>query len=114
MTPRPAWWQASTKQLEVLGRTEAAGRREEAEHLVAPRARERMLHHRQQLDVREAQVLHVRHEPVGQLAVGQEPVALLRHARPRAEVHLVDRHRPIAASSPRSRRVAIHSSSRHW
>ena len=50
-----------------------------------------MLHHRQQLDVREAHLLHVRHEPVRQLAVGQEAVALLRHARPRSEVHLVDR-----------------------
>ncbi len=29
-----------------------------------------MLHHRQQLDVREAHLLHVRHEPLGHLAIG--------------------------------------------
>ena len=57
------------EELEVVGRAEAAGRREEADHLVAPRAGERMLHHRQQLDVREAHVLHVGHEPVGHLAI---------------------------------------------
>ena len=44
------------ERLEILGRAEAAGRREEADHLIAPRAGERMLHHRQQLDVREAQL----------------------------------------------------------
>ena len=65
------------EQLEILRRAEPAGRREEPEHLVAPRSGERMLHHRQQLDVREAHLLHVRHEPRGQLAVGEEPVALL-------------------------------------
>ena len=83
------------EQLEVLRRAEAAGRREEPEHLVAPGSRERMLHHRQQLDVREAHLLHVRHEPVRQLGVGEKPVAFLGHARPRAEMHFVDRHRPI-------------------
>ena len=50
------------EELEILGRAEAAGRREEADHLVAPRSGERMLHHRQQLDVREAHVVHVRHQ----------------------------------------------------
>ena len=44
------------------------------------------------------ELLHVRHELVGQLAIGQEAVALLGHARPRAEVHFVDRHRPRRAS----------------
>ena len=91
----PAWWHASTKNLKSSGGPKRLGRREEAEHLVAPRSGERMLHHRQQLDVREAQLLHVRHEAIGELAVGEEAVALFRHARPRAEVHFVDRHRPI-------------------
>ncbi len=42
------------EELEVLGRAEAARRREEPRHLVAPRPGERVLHHRQQLDVGEA------------------------------------------------------------
>ena len=40
------------ERLELARRAEAAGRRIEAGHLVSPRSRERMLHHRQQLDVR--------------------------------------------------------------
>ncbi len=98
------------EQLEILGRTEARGRREEAEHLVAPRPRERMLHHRQQLDVGEAHLLDVRHQPVRHLAVGQEAVAFLRHARPRSEVHLVGGHRPVeprALRRPRGHPVAV-------
>jgi hypothetical protein len=54
-----------------------------------------MLHHRQQLDVREAHLLHVRHQAVRQLAVGQEAVALFRHPRPRSEMHFVGGHRAI-------------------
>ena len=85
---------------EVFGRAEPAGRREEAEHLVAPRSRKRMLHDRQQLDVREPELLHVGNEPRGELAIGEKAVAVLRHASPRAEVHLVSRQRPVAASRP--------------
>ena len=40
--------------LEIVGRAEARGGREIADHLVAPRAGERMLHDGQQLDVRVA------------------------------------------------------------
>jgi hypothetical protein len=70
----------------------AVGRhgREVARHLVAPRARERMGHHRQQLHVGEAHVVHVGRELVGELEVGERAI-LVRIAPPRAEVHLVDR-----------------------
>ena len=54
---------------EIVGRAEARGGREVADHLVAPRTRERMLHDRQQLDVRVAHALHVLHQLDGQLAV---------------------------------------------
>jgi hypothetical protein len=77
------------EQLEVFGRAESRGRREEPEHLVAPRSGERVLHHRQQLEVREAHRLHVRHEAVRHLAIRQEAIALFRHARPRSQVHFV-------------------------
>ena len=78
---------------ELVGRAVARGRGEVAGHLVAPRARERMLHHGHQLDVREAEAERVVGELVGQLGVGQRAVALERVEPPRAEVHLVDRHR---------------------
>jgi hypothetical protein len=98
------------EQLEVLRRPEAAGRREESEHLIAPRPGERMLHDRQQLDVREAHVLHVRNETLGKLAVGEESIAVLRHPSPRAEMDLVDRHRPPQPSvvlAPRRHPVVV-------
>ncbi len=78
---------------EVVGRAVARRRGEEARHLVAPRAVERMLHHRQQLDVGEAERAAVVGELRRELAVGEHAVALLRHAPPRAQVHLVDRQR---------------------
>ena len=40
--------------LEVVGSAVTAGRRKEPDHLIAPRSGKGMLHHRQQLDVREA------------------------------------------------------------
>ena len=85
--------------LELFRRAEAAGGREEPEHLVAPGSRERVLHDRQQLDVGEAHLLHVRHELVRQLGVREKPVAFLGDARPRPEVHFVDRHRPVEPAS---------------
>ena len=80
------------EELEILRRAEAARRREEADHLVAPRPGVGMLHHRQQLDVREAHVLHVRDEPLRHLAIGVH--APIRRSLPAAQMHFVDRHRP--------------------
>ena len=76
---------------EVVRRAEARRRRVVARHLVAPRARERVLHHRHQLDVREAEVEHVVGQLVGELEIREAAVALERVQAPRAEVHLVDR-----------------------
>ncbi len=85
--------QAVDERAELVGRAVARGRGEVARHLVAPRARERMLHDRHQLDVREVEAERVVGELVGELRVGQRAVALERVEAPRAEVHLVDRHR---------------------
>ncbi len=76
---------------EVLRRAVAGGRREIAGGLVAPRAVERMLHDRQQLDMREAHVRHVLRELVGEVPVTQNLLGILGTAAPGAEVHLVDR-----------------------
>ena len=76
---------------EVLRRAVARARREVTGHLIAPGAVERMLHHRQQLDVREAERAHVVGDGVRQLAIAQVTVALFGDASPRAEVQLVDR-----------------------
>ncbi len=71
----------------LVRRAERRDGRVEARHLIPPGARERVMHDRQQLDVRVAEVLHVRHELLGELAPPEpEP--------PRRRVHLVDRERP--------------------
>ena len=88
----PARVKRIDEELEVVRSTEAAGRREEPDHLVAPRAGVRMFHHRQHLDVREAHLLDVGHEPVGHLAIRVQ--ASIRRALPAAEMHFIDRHRP--------------------
>jgi hypothetical protein len=78
---------------EVLGRAEPRRGREESGRLVAPGSREGILGDRQELDVREVHPARVLGEGAGRLAVGQGAVVLLGHAAPRAEVHLVGRHR---------------------
>ena len=97
ITPMPRRCRWSTNARKSSGVPKRGGGREVAGDLVAPRAVERVLHHRQQLDVGEAHVVDVGDELVGQLAVGERAVALLRVAPPRAEVHLVDRDRPRRA-----------------
>ena len=76
---------------EAVGVTEARRRREVRRDLVAPRAAERVLHHRHELDVGEVEVGQVADQVVGQLGVGVGAAAVV--LLPRPEVHLVDRHR---------------------
>ncbi len=85
--------QAIGERPEAVGLAEARRHREVRGHLVAPRAAERVAHHRQQLDVREAHVLDVGGQLVGELGVVQRAVVLERVQAPRAEVDLVDAHR---------------------
>ena len=69
-----------------------------------------MLHHGEELDVREAEVFYIGRQPVGHLAVRQGASMILRHARPRPEMHLVDRHRapdPLARLPARPEPLAI-------
>src|SRR5712692_3179531 len=77
---------------QVRGPAVAAGGGKVADRLVAPGAVERVLHHRQQLNVRVAHLLHVWDQRVGQLAVAQPAVALFPDAAPRAQVDLIDRN----------------------
>ncbi len=86
---------------EIVGTAKAAGRREVARRLVAPRQVERMLGHRQQLDMGESHVLHVIDEPSRELPIVQE--LALRSPLPRTQMHLVHRHRgmlPIPGRAP--------------
>ena len=53
-------------------------------------------------------LVHVLGQLRRQLAVGERAVAVLGHAPPRAEVHLVDRHRRVERVAP-LRALAIHS-----
>ncbi len=86
-----ALMQAVDEVPEVVGGPEARGGGVVAGHLVAPRAREGMLHHGQELDVCEAEIRDVVGELVGELAVAQRTVVLERVPPPRAEMHFVDR-----------------------
>src|SRR5207249_1809694 len=72
---------------------EPGRRREEARALVAPRSEERMLHHRQELDVCEPHALDVIAEAVGELAIRERPAVFPSH--PGTEVDLVDGHRSV-------------------
>ena len=82
----PAWCRVSTRYRKSSGRAEPRGRRVVRGDLVPPRAAERVLGHRQELDVGEPEVGHVGGQLDRELPVGQA-------GPPRAEVHLVDRHR---------------------
>ena len=104
--------QAVDELAEVVGRAEARRRGEVARHLVAPRARERVRHHRQQLDVGEAHVLGVgasaRRPARGRSASGC----------PRAGSAATSRGGPRRSTSGRRarellRRSASHSASAH-
>ena len=76
---------------EVVRRSEARRRRVVAGDLVAPRAVERVLGHRQQLNVGEPERPAVRDELLGSLPVAQPRAVVVAH--PGAEVDLVGRHR---------------------
>jgi len=78
---------------EVRGRPEAAGRREQADGLVAPGAVEGMLADRQQLQVGEAHRPDVGNQPFRQFRIAQ--IAALGRAQPGAQVALVDGHRRV-------------------
>ena len=73
---------------QLIRSPEAAGRRVIVRHLIAPRAFEGMLRHRQQLDVGETHLEHVRQQRLGKLEIAHEAVPFLRLAPPGAEMAL--------------------------
>ena len=83
----------------------AGGRGEVPRGLVAPRSVERVLHDRQQLDVRESVRQRVVGERVGELVVARPATAGDDRAAPGTEVHLVDRDRGGRRESPGAARV---------
>ncbi len=94
----PRLMAAGDEAREVLRRAEARSRRIKADGLVAPRAVERKLAHRHELDMGEAHVAHIGNEPVGELGVAQETIVLPAH--PRACMQLVDGDRGIDGMEP--------------
>ena len=79
---------AVDKAHEILRRAVAGGRGKVARDLIAPRRVERILGQRHELDVREAHVLHVGDQLVGQLFIGED--GAVRVLAPGTGVHLVD------------------------
>jgi hypothetical protein len=93
---------------EALGRAEARARREQRERLVAPGAGERVLGDGQHLDMGEAHVLHVGHEPLGQVVPARKAGGVVGgRAQPGAGVDLVDGDRRAGALAFRARRHPI-------
>ena len=93
------------EEAEVVGGAEPRRRREVRRHLVTPRAAERMLGDRQELDVGEAEIAHVGDEFVGELPVARGPASTSRDAL---------RRRSSASARRRvARAAASHSSSCH-
>ena len=79
---------------EAFRRAEARGRRVHAQWLVAPGTVKRVLGDGQQFQVREAHILRVGRQGLGQFLPAQ-PAAVIMPA-PAAQVHFVDRHRCLA------------------
>ena len=75
---------------EILRRAVAGSRREVSGGLVSPGTVERMLHHGQELNVREAQLANIFGEPRSSLAIGERTVVLFGDAHPGAEMDFVD------------------------
>jgi hypothetical protein len=102
----PRWWRWSTNHAKSSGgRSGGSGRK--AGHLVAPRAVERVLGDGHQLDVGEAHLHDVVGQLRGELPVGERPAGRPRASLPGAEVHLVDRQRPVEPVPPRRGAGAI-------
>ena len=78
---------------EILRRAVARGGREVAGGLVSPGSVEGMLHHRQELDVREAQLADIFGEARRDFAIGERTIVIFGDAHPRTEMHFVDRLR---------------------
>ena len=79
----------------ALRRAVARARREQAERLIAPRAAERMLGDRQQLDMGEAHVGEIRDQAVDRDVPQRRGARVVRGPHPRREMHLVDRERRV-------------------
>ena len=80
---------------QVVRRAVAAGGRIVAHGLIAPTGRQRVLAHRQQLEVRVVHLLAVIDELVGQLAIGQPPRRIVARPLPTAQVDLIAGDRPL-------------------
>jgi hypothetical protein len=78
---------------EVVRRPHRRQGRVEPGDLVPPRARVGVVHHRQELDVREAEVADVRRQLIGELPPAQ--AASVGRAAPGRRVQLVGRQRPL-------------------
>ena len=92
---------------EVVRRSVARRRRVVRGDLIPPGPTERVLGHRHQLDVGEAEIGDVVGQLLGELEVGQRTIAVLRHAPPRAEVHFVGRHPLVDGVRARASREPV-------
>src|SRR6516225_11435469 len=74
----------------IFWRSEAAGDGEITDRLISPGFIERMLHHRNHLDMRVAHSLDVRNQFTGEFAICQPAVAFIWLSPPRSKMQLID------------------------
>ena len=95
---------------EIGWRAMTCGRRIQAGRLIAPRAIERMLGHRQQFNVGEAEGADIGDPLIGEFGPGQK--SAVGAAPPRTDMYFIDRTWP--AVPPRSPAAAAGSRSSPW
>ncbi len=94
--PDPGIVAGLDKHAEIVRHAIAAGRREQRDRLIAPRAVERVFRDRHELDMGKAHFGDIGDEFGGKLAIAQISAVLGQPAAPRAEMNLIDRDRRLA------------------
>ena len=82
---------------EVVGRTETRCRRKQPRNLISPRPVKRVFAYRQKFNVRKAHVHHIRHQRIGQLAIGQKFRNVFPFSAPRTEMNFINARRTVKA-----------------
>src|SRR6185369_3545612 len=80
---------------ELVGLAVTRGRREVTDGLITPTPVVRVFGHRQQFDMRIAELFDVVDQGVGKLAIGEITIAFFGSPHPRAKMYFVNRHRGI-------------------
>ena len=93
--PDAALVAAIHKFTKLIRRAEATGRGKVTANLIAPGFVVGKLRHRHEFNMGVAHFFDVIDKLIGEFEIGEETIFLLKAALPRAEMHLIDRHRTV-------------------